>query len=171
MDGFLAKPIDEAALHYELSRAIERQLQRGIELPPMRETGPGPGTGTGTGPSVAELDAMFGVAEGETAAGEGASAAPADRAATLHARMRAAFAADLPRRRAELRAAVDANDTEACARVLHGLRGSAAHLGATELAAMCAALEAVAEGGVLADIRPALPGLDAVLDTFEQCSA
>jgi hypothetical protein len=35
MDGFLAKPVDEAALHYQLSRAIERQLQRGIELVPM----------------------------------------------------------------------------------------------------------------------------------------
>ncbi len=61
--------------------------------------------------------------------------------------MRAAFAADLPRRRAELRAAVEGGDMEAAAGVLHGLRGSAAHLGAGELAALCAALEAAADRG------------------------
>jgi signal transduction histidine kinase/ligand-binding sensor domain-containing protein/CheY-like chemotaxis protein/HPt (histidine-containing phosphotransfer) domain-containing protein len=173
MDGFLAKPIDEAALHYELSRAIERQLQRGVELPPMREAGPAagpsPGLSPGLSPTVAELDAMFGIAAAD--AGANAAPAPEDRAAALHARMHAAFAADLPRRRAELRAAVDEDDAEACGRVLHGLRGSAAHLGAAALVTMCAALEAIVEQGTLADIRPALPGLEALLDTFEQCSA
>ncbi|TFW05894.1 PAS domain S-box protein, partial [Oxalobacteraceae bacterium OM1] len=52
MDAFLAKPVDEAALHLQLSRAIERQLQRGIELPLM------PARGAGR-PSTAELDEMF----------------------------------------------------------------------------------------------------------------
>ena len=156
MDGFLAKPIDEAELHYQLSRAIERQIQRGIELPLM----------SAAGPTTAELDAMFGVA------GPGLAPAPAqDRAALLQARMRAAFAADLPRRRAELRAAVEGGDMEAAAGVLHGLRGSAAHLGAGELAALCAALEAAADRGAQADIGAALPGLDALLRTFEQLPA
>jgi signal transduction histidine kinase/ligand-binding sensor domain-containing protein/CheY-like chemotaxis protein len=154
MDGFLAKPIDEAALHYQLSRAIERQLQRGIHMPPMQPAGP----------SVAELDAMFGIADASPAP-------PEDRAAALHARMRAAFAADLPRRRAELRAALDEGELAACARVLHGLRGSAAHLGATELVALCAGLEAAAERALLADIRAALPALEAMLDTFERLPA
>ena len=160
MDGFLAKPIDEAALHYQLSRAIERQLQRGIALPPMG------GTGGKAGPSVAELDAMFGVAD----PGLGAPP-PQDRATGLQARMRAAFAADLPRRRAELRAALEAGDAEACARVLHGLRGSAAHLGAGDLVALCAALEAAADEGRYADIAAALPALDALLDSFERIPA
>ncbi|MFC5480640.1 two-component regulator propeller domain-containing protein [Massilia suwonensis] len=160
MDGFLAKPIDEAALHYQLSRAIERQLQRGIALPAMEEA-----SGKG-GPSVAELDAMFGIAEPDAKAPP-----PQDRAAQLQARMRAAFAADLPRRRAELRVALDAGDAEACARVLHGLRGSAAHLGATELAALCAALEAAADAGRYAEVVAALPGLDALLDPFERLPA
>jgi signal transduction histidine kinase/ligand-binding sensor domain-containing protein/CheY-like chemotaxis protein/HPt (histidine-containing phosphotransfer) domain-containing protein len=160
MDGFLAKPIDEAALHEQLSRAIERQLQRGINLPPM----PPLQQMQQAGPSVAELDAMFGVADA-------AAPAPApreDRAALLHARMRAAFAADLPRRRAELRAALESGDAEGCARVLHGLRGSAAHLGANELVAICAALEEVAERGLQAEILAALPGLEAMLDPFER---
>jgi signal transduction histidine kinase/ligand-binding sensor domain-containing protein/CheY-like chemotaxis protein len=155
MDGFLAKPIDEAALHYQLSRAIERQLQRGIDLPPMQAAGP----------SVAELDAMFGIADANPAP------PPEDRAAALHARMRAAFATDLPRRRAELRAALEGGDSEACARVLHGLRGSAAHLGAAELVALCAGLEAAADRALLADIRAALPALEAMLDTFERLPA
>jgi CheY-like chemotaxis protein/HPt (histidine-containing phosphotransfer) domain-containing protein len=158
MDGFLAKPIDEAALHEQLSRAIERQLQRGLALQPMPPLPP-------AGPSVAELDAMFGI--------DGAPPpAPAeDRAAVLHARMRAAFAADLPRRRAELRTALETGDAEGCARVLHGLRGSAAHLGADELVAVCAALEAAAERGLHAEILAALPGLETMLRTFEQLPA
>ena len=158
MDGFLAKPIDEAELHYQLSRAIERQLQRGVELPLMSTPGP----------TTAELDAMFGVADPSPAP---APAPAQDRAALLQARMRAAFAADLPRRRAELRAAVNGGDMEAAAGVLHGLRGSAAHLGAGELAALCAALEAAADRGAGADIRAALPGLDALLDTFQRLPA
>jgi HPt (histidine-containing phosphotransfer) domain-containing protein len=55
--------------------------------------------------------------------------------------------------------------------VLHGLRGSAAHLGAGELAALCAALEAAADRGACADIRAALPGLEALLDTFQGLAA
>ncbi|QOL52183.1 response regulator [Massilia litorea] len=159
MDGFLAKPIDEAALHYQLSRAIERQLQRGIELAPMPPAGP----------SVAELDAMFGIADVPPAAPPAQS--PEMRAAALHARMRAAFAADLPRRRAELRAALEGGDLEACARVLHGLRGSAAHLGAGELVALCTGLEEAADRGLQAEIRDALPALEAMLGTFERLSA
>jgi signal transduction histidine kinase/ligand-binding sensor domain-containing protein/CheY-like chemotaxis protein/HPt (histidine-containing phosphotransfer) domain-containing protein len=158
MDGFLAKPIDAGALHDQLSRAIERQLQRGIDLPPLPPLPP-------AGPSVAELDAMFGID------GAPPPAPPEDRAAILHARMRAAFAADLPRRRAELRTALESGDAEGCARVLHGLRGSAAHLGADELVAVCAALEAAADRGLHADILAALPGLEAMLRTFEQLPA
>ncbi|KQQ86900.1 histidine kinase [Massilia sp. Leaf139] len=161
MDGFLAKPIDEAALHYQLSRAIERQLQRGIALPPMAPASPG----APAAPSTAELDAMFGV--GDAMAPATAAPPPEDRAAAFQARMRAAFAADLPRRRAELRAALDTADAEACARVLHGLRGSAAHLGEAGLAELCAALEAAADRGRLGDVQAALPRLDAGLAPFE----
>jgi HPt (histidine-containing phosphotransfer) domain-containing protein len=162
MDGFLAKPIDEAQLHYQLSRAIERQLQRGIELAPMQPAGP----------SVAELDAMFGIAEPHLAPPPAPpTPSPEDRAAALQLRMRAAFAADLPRRRAELRAALETGDMESCARVLHGLRGSAAHLGASELVALCAELEAAAERGLQAGILAALPALEAMLGTFERLPA
>ncbi|WP_230522474.1 hybrid sensor histidine kinase/response regulator [Janthinobacterium sp. EB271-G4-7A] len=46
MDDFLSKPVDEAALHGLLARAIERQLQRGFMLPRMPSNVPrGAGTG------------------------------------------------------------------------------------------------------------------------------
>ncbi|MEO5935254.1 MAG: two-component regulator propeller domain-containing protein, partial [Duganella sp.] len=54
MDDFLTKPIDEDKLHFQLSRAIERQLQRGVQLPRMA---PRRFAAVGT----PELDAMFGV--------------------------------------------------------------------------------------------------------------
>ncbi|WP_051933659.1 two-component regulator propeller domain-containing protein [Massilia sp. BSC265] len=150
MDAFLTKPIDEDALHQEISRAIERQLARGIALPPM----PGPAPVSGQPEQVspmAALDAMFGVAPApETASTEAAASMgtePGRRADDLAARLRAAFTADLPRRRAELEAALDADDLEAAGRVLHGLRGSAAYLGETALGQLCAELEAAADAG------------------------
>ncbi len=160
MDGFLSKPIDEAELHHQLSQAIERQLQRGVALPRM----------SAAAPTTAELDAMFGIAPANGS--PGAPSAPAeDRAALLQARMRAAFTADLPRRRAQLRAAVEGGDMEAAASVLHGLRGSAAHLGADQVAVLCGVLEGAAERCAAAELRAALPVLDALLETFEQLPA
>ncbi len=134
MDAFLTKPIDECALHAQISRAIERQLARGVDLPPMP---PAP-----TSP-MAALDAMFGVAP----EGEAPGANTGRRADDLRSRLRAAFAADLPRRRAELDAAIAAGDMSEAGRVLHGLRGSAAHLGEKALEALCAELEAAADAG------------------------
>ncbi|MGH8855279.1 MAG: two-component regulator propeller domain-containing protein, partial [Telluria sp.] len=55
MDGFLTKPIDEDALHQQISRAIERQLARGLPLPSMRLEP------ASEAPPLATLDAMFGV--------------------------------------------------------------------------------------------------------------
>ena len=169
MDGFLAKPIDEAALHVQLSLAIERQLQRGIALAPM----------AARPPSTAELDALFGVTEDAAAGAAAGAAACADPApplpvpgrAAFQARMRAAFAADLPRRRAELRAALDAGDMEAAGNVLHGLRGSAAHLGAADLVSLCGGMEDAARAGRAAELRAGLPALESLLDTFERLPA
>ena len=64
-DEFLTKPIDDAQLHYHLSRAIERQLQRGLALEPMpAPAAPAPaGEAGAASPSTADLDAMFAEAE------------------------------------------------------------------------------------------------------------
>lgn len=164
MDAFLTKPIDEAALHQQLGLAIERQLARGIALAPMHAPVPTPTSA----PTTAQLDALFGI---DPAAAPPlpvpVAAPPARRAEELQARLRAAFAADLPRRRRELRAAFEAGDDEACARVLHGLRGSAGHLGAGELAVLCARLEKAADGARHDELGAGLARLDVLLDAFD----
>ncbi|MDC8757586.1 two-component regulator propeller domain-containing protein [Janthinobacterium fluminis] len=144
MDDFLTKPIDEAALHFQLGRAIERQLQRGFMLPLM--------PARGAAPSAAELDAMFGVAA-ETAP------APPARGGELKRRLRDAFAADVDGRLGALDAALAACDSEAAGRLLHGLKGSAAYLDEIELHLLCSELEEAADAAEWAALRAAMPRL------------
>jgi signal transduction histidine kinase/ligand-binding sensor domain-containing protein/CheY-like chemotaxis protein len=161
MDGFLAKPVDEAALHFQLGRAIERQLQRGIPLAPMSAPAPA------RAPSTADLDAMFGVFTGPPPLAVAAARNAGRRATDLKGRLRAAFAADLPKRRAELAAALDGADLDAAGRVLHGLRGSAAYLGEAGLHALCGDLERAANAGDAAALGAGLAPLYELLDAFE----
>jgi HPt (histidine-containing phosphotransfer) domain-containing protein len=160
MDGFLTKPIDEDALHFQLARAIERQLQRGVVLEPFAQL-------ARPAPSAAELDAMFGVFTGPAPLGQAAAGRQGD----LNARLRTAFAADLPRRRAELDEALAAGDAAGCALVLHGLRGSAGYLGETALTQLCGELEAAADAGDLAALRAALPRLAELLESIDPAAA
>jgi len=171
MDAFLTKPIDDTQLHYHLGRAIERQLQRGIPLAPMPpRVAPGgapSGVPSGATHTTADLDAMFGVFTGAAPAAPAPAPASAPAASGLQERMRSAFAADLPRRRAELQAALDAGDFEAAGRLLHGMRGSAGYLGEDGLHALCGELEQEADGGRLDSVRRRLPQLLALLARFE----
>ena len=187
MDAFLAKPIEEAALHEQVWEAIRRQRERGVALAGLVRGADGvlaPET-----PSMAQLDAMFGLFPG---AGHDsvAAPAPAPRAdirlrgraslvldvplaqavaappAALQARLRAAFYADLPVRRAELAEAVALADAEVAGRVLHGLRGSAAYLHETALQAVCAELELAADDGRWDTVRAGMARLIILLDAF-----
>jgi HPt (histidine-containing phosphotransfer) domain-containing protein len=85
--------------------------------------------------------------------------------------MRAAFAADLPRRRSELDAALESGDREACGRLLHGMRGSAGYLGEDELHQLCAELEREADDGRLEQVRARLPYLLGLLARFDETTA
>ncbi|MDB5933932.1 MAG: histidine kinase [Massilia sp.] len=161
MDDFLSKPIDEAALHGQLSRAIERQLARAIALAPM------PPPGSARVPGVAELDAMFGVLTGPTPLAVAAAQNAGRRTTDLKARMRIAFAGDLPGRRADLDAAIAGEDYDTAARLLHGIKGSAAYLDATELHLLCGELEVAADQRQWDVVRAAMPRLRRLLDTFE----
>jgi signal transduction histidine kinase/ligand-binding sensor domain-containing protein/DNA-binding response OmpR family regulator len=158
MDDFLSKPIDETALHCQLTRAIERQRQRGIAMAPMGELT--------RAPSTQELDAMFGVLTGPTTLAVAASNNAALRSTDLKARMRAAFANDLPSRRVELEAAVAARDHDAAGRLLHGIKGSAAYLDAVELHKLCGELEMAADACHWTLIQEGLPRLRDLLDLF-----
>jgi CheY-like chemotaxis protein len=155
MDAFITKPIDDAQLHFHITRAIERQLQRGIVLPPM----PAPSART---PSTAELDAMFGVPPEEPP-----PPVTNQRGTELKERLRSAFLADLPRRRAELDAALAAGDRDTAGRVLHGMKGSAGYLGEAGLRELCAELETLADAGELDAVRAGLPRLLDLLARFE----
>jgi HPt (histidine-containing phosphotransfer) domain-containing protein len=122
-------------------------------------------------PSTAELDAMFGVFTGPAPLAVAAAQNAGRRAGDLRARMRAAFAADLPKRRAELQQALDGADGDAAGRLLHGLRGSAGYLGEAELHRLCGDLEAAAGEGDWAALGAALPHLERLLEAFERASA
>jgi HPt (histidine-containing phosphotransfer) domain-containing protein len=88
------------------------------------------------------------------------------RSADLKARMRAAFANDVPSRRADLEAAVASRDHEAAGRLLHGIKGSAAYLDAGELHKLCGELEIAADARHWTLIQEGLPRLRDLLDLF-----
>jgi signal transduction histidine kinase/ligand-binding sensor domain-containing protein/CheY-like chemotaxis protein/HPt (histidine-containing phosphotransfer) domain-containing protein len=207
MDDFLTKPIDEAALHVQLERAIVRQLARGVALPlldrPLAATPDATGADTASGasasggsasggsasggsasggsasggsasggsaaspgsPGLAALDAMFGVAAAlpETAAPAPAPAPAGQRPNQLRTRIRAAFAADVPGRLAELDAALARHDSDTAGRLLHGLKGSAAYLEEPELQQLCGELERDADSGHWPPVLAALPRLRQLL--------
>jgi CheY-like chemotaxis protein len=155
MDDFLTKPIDEGALHFQLSRAIERQLQRGIALPRMEPRR------ASAALSTADLDVMFGVAP---AALEPARIAQHSGNADLKVRLRTAFRQDVPGRLAELERALAGRDGDAAGRLLHGMKGSAGYLEEQELQALCGELEQDADCGRFQPIHDALPRLRALLE-------
>jgi signal transduction histidine kinase/ligand-binding sensor domain-containing protein/DNA-binding response OmpR family regulator len=156
MDDFLTKPIDEGALHLQLARAIARQRARGVVLDPLPALVP---PRPAQRPSVAELDAMFGI---DTSLAEPAPST--DQAAgALRLRLRDAFLADLPGKLDVLDAALAAADADAAGRLFHGLKGSAAYLQEAEPEALCAELERAADRALWPAIRHKLPRLHAVL--------
>ena len=155
MDDFLTKPIDEGALHFQLSRAIERQLQRGIALPRMEPRR------SAAALSTADLDVMFGVAP---AALEPARMAQHSGNADLKVRLRTAFRQDVPGRLAELERVLAQRDGDAAGRLLHGMKGSAGYLEEQELQALCGELEQDADCGRFQSIYDALPRLRALLE-------
>ena len=159
MDDFLSKPIDEAALHGQISRAIDYQRARGVALAAMPLS-------SAPAPSTSELDSMFGVSTGPAAQPTAASPIFGRRSSDLKARMRAAFVADVPSRRADLEAAVAARDHLEAGRLLHGIRGSAAYLDARELHAVCGEMEAAADAQQWELVETGLPLLRILLDHF-----
>jgi signal transduction histidine kinase/ligand-binding sensor domain-containing protein/DNA-binding NarL/FixJ family response regulator/HPt (histidine-containing phosphotransfer) domain-containing protein len=156
MDDFLSKPIEEAALHSVLDRAIGRQLRRGMVLQPMSglsavASPDQPDQVSGAAPlqpCIDELDTMFGVAPSRQRAG-----------GDLKQRIRLAFAADVGPRLGELERAVALRDGETAAVLLHGLKGSAAYLDEDELQRLCAQLELAADLAEWPSLEAALPRL------------
>jgi HPt (histidine-containing phosphotransfer) domain-containing protein len=122
------------------------------------------------GTTTSELDAMFGVVTGP-APGPSAPPQPVRRSNDLKARMRAAFAGDVPSRLAELERAIASDDHETAGRLLHGIKGSAAYLDEVELHRLCSDLEIAADSRQWEALHQAMPRLLHLLSVFETPTA
>jgi len=145
-DGFLPKPIDEPALHGEIARQIDLLLAQGKALVGGR------GAQAGAAPSLAELDAMFGVPAHAAAANDVHSSAPWT-----------AFRLESPRLLAAMEDAARDGDAAALALNAHTLLGSASHFGVDAVTARCASIERLADAGDLQAARPHLAALRTTL--------
>jgi HPt (histidine-containing phosphotransfer) domain-containing protein len=110
---------------------------------------------------------MFGVFTGPPPLAVAAAQNAGRRATDLRGRLRAAFATDLPKRRAELAQAMASGELQAAARVLHGLRGSAGYLGEAELHHLCRELEGLADAGDGGALQAGIARLWPMLDAFD----
>jgi len=167
-NGFLGKPIDEAALHAEISRMIALLLERGQDLPP-RQDGP-----AADAADISALDAMFGIDESSLAApldaplaappvsAVGAGSLRGFSAEAKHA-MRRAFITEAPRLLAAVNGGLDAGDGPAIALAAHSLKGSAGYFGAEELKELCRQIEAAADFGDLRAVSGRITALTAAV--------
>lgn len=146
--GFLAKPVDEAALHAEIARQLNALLARGKPLIGERRA-----MAAGA-PALTELDAMFGVAQLPAA-----GARRPDGDDKLHRAMRSAFVIEGPRLLAAAWKGLEDGDALAVALAAHSLMGGAAFLGADALRARCGQIEQLADAGELDAVRPQLATL------------
>jgi hypothetical protein len=153
---FIAKPINEDALHDALARVITTLRARGATLSPPRSA-----------PSVADLDALFGLqADAQPVATPhiAPNTAAASAAPPLQERLRQAYARDLPQRLAALAHALQARDAEAASMGLHGLKGSTGFMAPEGTAhALCSSLEHVTLLGDWARADADWPALQAAL--------
>lgn len=152
-DGFLAKPIDEIALHNEIARQIEALLARGAPLVGERRA-----LAAGA-PALRELDELFGVAQPPRAGVDVAGARTFDGDGKLHRLMRSAFLIEGPRLLEAAWRALDDGDAMALALAAHSLMGGAAFLGADTVHACCVRIERLADAGELGAARPELATL------------
>ena len=146
--GFLAKPIDEIALHTEIARQLETLLANGRPL-----IGEQRAMAAGA-PALSELDDMFGVAQLPAA---GARWPDVDD--KLHHAMRSAFVIEAPRLLAAAWKGLQDADALAVALAAHSLLGGAAFLGADALQARCGRIENLADAGELDAVAPQLATL------------
>lgn len=149
--GFLAKPIDESALHDEIGRQLDALLAQGKPLVGAQHA------------SVAELDAMFGVAGAQPS-----SAPHPGEGDKLYHAMRSAFLSEGPRLLTVAQQGLDDGNATTIALAAHSLMGAAAFLGADALHTCCAEIEKLADAG---DLGAVLPHLDTLRQALAQTLA
>jgi signal transduction histidine kinase/CheY-like chemotaxis protein len=144
-NGFLAKPIDENALHAEIARQLEALLAQGRPLVGERRATP-------AAPPPAALDAMFGVSTAT-------AIAPPVASDKLYRAMRAAFQIEGPRLLEVAQQGLEQGDAASVALAAHRLMGAVAYLGADTLHARCAKIERLADAAELDALAPHLAAL------------
>ncbi|WP_258868472.1 response regulator [Arthrobacter sp. RT-1] len=154
MDDYLAKPVDAAALQAALTRWVPEQVPQ-----PLAVTGGRPATAGSSRPAL-DQDRLAVLRELGT--GDGLLRAAAE-----------AFRKDAPGRIAAIRTAIDGGGGPALVQAAHALKGSAANIGASAVAATCAELEGVGRSGtsggaadLLARLEPELLQVDTELETM-----
>lgn len=150
--GFLAKPIDEMALHGEIERQLDVLLAQGRPLVGEQRT-----VSAGV-PALAELDAMFGVTELPAISVQRSNGGD-----KLYHAMWSAFQSEGPRLLTVAQQGLNDGNATAIALAAHSLMGAAAFLGADALHTCCAEIEKLADAGQLTALTPHLDALNNAL--------
>jgi len=136
MDDYLAKPVDSADLETVLARWVPDKVGSYLPEQPLAVTGGHPSPTSGHARQGLDKSRLATLRDLGPSDGLGLLPAAAE-----------AFRNDVPARIASLHQAINDNDGPALAQAAHALRGAAANIGATTVAALCGELEAIGSAG------------------------
>ena len=136
MDDYLAKPVDSADLETVLARWVPDKVGSYLPEQPLAVTGGHPSPTSGRARQGLDKSRLATLRDLGPSDGLGLLPAAAE-----------AFRNDVPDRIAFLHQAINDNDGPALAQAAHALRGAAANIGATTVAALCGKLEAMGSAG------------------------
>jgi diguanylate cyclase (GGDEF)-like protein len=161
MDDFLPKPIDERALHVAFQRAIDYQLSRGVELPPLVDEVT----------SATDLDALLGLdsdvnADADPDASFNPSIPAPRKLGVLPVAERDPFKElvgiyleEAPVLLEQLDAALVAQDLPTAARMAHSLKSAARCIENNSVEKLAAEMEMTCDAARAAEARALLPAL------------
>ena len=151
MDDYLSKPFRRESLFGILDRWLKT-----TEIRVPAAAGPAPSAPGAEGPSLLDpqqIEALRQIGGGKV---------------DVLARVGEIFLRSARERVEELRQAVEASDARSMRRYAHALKGSAANLGAKDMAAICAEIEALALQGADVDYRARVGAVKRALSLVEQ---
>ena len=153
MDDYLSKPFTQQELGIAIARWIALPRAASVHHADLETEAPAPQPAAAAAPASAELNLQ--ALDNIRALSAGASGE------ALLERVIHAFTSDTPRQLASLRAAVEAQDTEALRKVAHSLKSSSANVGFDALAQLCKEMEKLGRAG-------STDGAPALLQAMEQ---
>ncbi len=153
MDDYLAKPVRRERLFAALDRwltATDAQPRPAAQICPAPISA---GTGGSTVLDPEQIESLSQIGGGKV---------------DVLSKVAAIFLSNARKRIEELRQAVGARDTQAMRLSAHALRGSAANLGARDMAEICAEIEVLALQGADLDYEPRLAAAEDAFQLVEQ---